>query len=125
MTDWLGRRDPEEVLLAAVCVLLVGGGILLVLRSQLTGAALLLGSIVGWAVFCIAMLRDVRYGHDCSRPHHEGELLALVVTIAWGVLVAAVLRRPRTLAIRLGVAAGTGALFVGSLKYVLEAQPPC
>lgn len=125
MCDWLGRRDPQEVLLAAVCVLWVCGGVVLVLRSRLTGTALLLGSIVGWAIFWIAMLQDERYGHDCSGPHHEGELLALVVTIAWGVLVAAVLRQPRTLGIRLGLVVGTGALFAGSLTYVLEAQPPC
>jgi hypothetical protein len=64
-------------------------------------------------------------GHDCSEPHHEGELPALLLTLVWGALVAIVLRRPRSLAVRLGVVAGTAGVFAGSITYVLAAQPAC
>ena len=55
----------------------------------------LLAASLLWAGFLVIILRSDAVGHDCSEPHHEGELPMLIVTLVWAaVLVVAIRQRP-------------------------------
>ena len=56
----------------------------------------LLATSLLWAGFLVIILRSDAVGHDCSEPHHEGELPMLIVTVVWAAALAVAIRRRPT-----------------------------
>ena len=123
--------DASDVYAGSLLALALAGlGVIFVRRAWAWRVELasLIGISVLWAGFLVIVLRSDAVGHDCSEPHHEGELPMLVVTLLWTAALVLAFRslsaEPRIL-VRLLPALGTAAVVLGTISVLLTFQPAC
>lgn len=88
----------------------------------------LLGASLLWAGFLLIILQSDAVGHDCSEPHHEGELPMLIVTLVWSAgLAVAIRRRPTEMRarVRLIPFLGTVLVALATVYVLLTFRPAC
>lgn len=94
-------------------------------RLELGG---LLGASLLWAGFLVILLRSDAVGHDCSEPHHEGELPMLIVTLVWTAALAGAFRLWPTemrVTVRLIPFLGSALVALATVYVLLTFQPAC
>ena len=124
---WSQAVDRLGLFLAAIALWVAGGVTFARRRGQSSLGFLLLAlSCSAWsAVLVIELGNDTATG-DCTTIPHHGERPALALAVAWGMgMVALAASRDRGGRVRLLSWAGAGAIVIGSLIYVLEANPTC
>jgi hypothetical protein len=91
----MGLETSEIYVIALFALAAAGAGLAFIRRSWAWRAELasLIGASLLWAGFLVIVLRSDAVGHDCSEPHHEGELPMLVVTLLWTAALALVVSR--------------------------------
>lgn len=123
--------DASDVYAGTLLALASAGiGVIFVRRAWAWRVELasLIGVSVLWAGFLVIILRSDTVGHDCSEPHHEGELPMLVVTLLWTVALALALHcvpAERRISVRLLPALGTVAVVIATIYVLLTFQPVC
>ena len=123
--------DASDVYAGSLLALASAGvGVIFVRRAWAWRVELasLIGVSVLWVGLLVIVLRSGAVGHDCSEPHHEGELPMLVVTLLWTAVLVLAFRgfpaEPRIL-MRLLPALGTAAVVLGTISVLLTFQPAC